>query len=833
MHRFPAATRSTSMSRHRAPVLHLLAIAASACLLGFYARGGHGHLLGFVLLVPWLLALNATRSLAGATLGALAMSLGFVFAVFAWFGAALHAYTGLGSVAAFAVLGLLAPLLQPQLIAFALARQLAARSGRGWLRAAAGACAWVACEWLWPKLLGDTLGHGLLPSALLRQAADLGGAAGLTVLLILVNEAIATAIEHRRARMRAWLAPAGVALALPLVIAAYGLFRLDALRAELDRPAPVLRIGLVQTGLVDYERWRAEVGSYAVVREVLDTHFALSRAAIEHHGADALLWSETVYPTTFGAPRSEDGAAFDREILDFVEASGTPLVFGTYERDADQEYNVAAFVEPGLGTLGRYRKTHPFPLTERVPPWLDRPRLRQWLPWMGTWQAGDGARVFPLRTVDGRQLNVVPLICLDDVDPQLAIDGARLGAQAIVGLSNDSWFSTQPLGAELHLAVAAFRSIETRLPQVRVTNNGLSALIDPSGEILVRTAMGDRAVLAGEIPLRDPPSTLMRQWGDWIGGVALAGLGLGTVIAIAARRRRRAMPEASTTSTAPASTLDIELQLLTPAWRLAISVLRGAAAAALIWIALRMLLVEGFQVNSLTLLRLFAWGVVLPSILAWAIARRCARRARVDGDRLVLQASQRLEIPLARLVALEAWRLPLPGIGADLVHESGRRWSVRPSRCSLPALRNALQAAGSPLDRHARRGARAVDRASLRLDVRHRWLDQAFVKFGLFALLLSLPAYRLHQHIAFGGTFGEWQTYGAVAWLSGLLIWWAAWSLGLMLFAAALRIAIEVVALATSSAGNAPARRRHLETGARCAFYLGLPAWLAWRVLTG
>ena len=48
-------------------------------------------------------------------------------------------------------------------------------------------------------------------------------------------------------------------------------------------------------------------------------------------------------------------------------------------------------------------------------------------------------------------------------------------------MSNDSWFTDHPQGAELHLAVAAFRSIETRLPQFRVTSNGYSAVIDATG----------------------------------------------------------------------------------------------------------------------------------------------------------------------------------------------------------------------------------------------------------------------------------------------------------------------------------------------------------------
>jgi apolipoprotein N-acyltransferase len=51
-----------------------------------------------------------------------------------------------------------------------------------------------------------------------------------------------------------------------------------------------------------------------------------------------------------------------------------PLVFGTYDVDSAGEYNAAAFLDPERGLLGYYRKTHPFPLTEHVPAWLDGPR---------------------------------------------------------------------------------------------------------------------------------------------------------------------------------------------------------------------------------------------------------------------------------------------------------------------------------------------------------------------------------------------------------------------------------------------------------------------------
>jgi apolipoprotein N-acyltransferase len=322
-------------------------------------------------------------------------------------------------------------------------------------------------------------------------------------------------------------------------VAGYGQARLATLAAA-PSDAPTVKVAMIQASLTDYEKMRAEIGAYGVVRRVLDTHYELSWSALRDHGADVLLWSETVYPTTYANPRSEDGAALDREIQGFVDTVGVPLVFGTYDMDANGEYNAAAFLEPGRGLLGFYRKTHPFPLTEHVPRWLDHAWLRRALPWTGGWLPGHGARVMPLRTRDGREVNVLPLICLDDVRPQLAVDGARLGAQAIVGLSNDSWFSAYPAGARLHLAVAAFRSVETRLPQVRVTTNGLSAVIDDTGEVLARTGMGDQAVLTAELAARDPAPTLMVRWGDWVGRAGFLFLAaLATFAAGAALSSRR------------------------------------------------------------------------------------------------------------------------------------------------------------------------------------------------------------------------------------------------------------------------------------------------------
>lgn len=813
-------------------------ILASALLLGLYARGGHGFALGFVALVPWLLALNATPTVAGAVRSGWFMAAAFAVAAFAWFAFAIASFTGLAKPLALLLLMAAAPLFQPQVLVFALVRHLAGRYHGPVVRALAGASAWVAAEWLFPKLLGDTLGHGVYPSRILRQFADVGGAAGITFLLILVNECVAFAIGRRRDGARAFMPPLAIAACVLASMTGYGAIRLSALAATPLAAEKPLRVGMVQSNIVDYERLRREMGAYEVVRHVLDTHYAMSREAVETHRVDALLWSETVYPTTYGHPKSEDGAALDREVQDFVASAGVPLVMGTYDLDEAGEYNAAAFLEPASSHLSFYRKTNLFLFTEYVPRWLDGPAVRGWLPWAGGWRPGDGARVFPLRLADGREIPVLPMICLDDVDTGLAIDGARLGAQAILGMSNDSWFTEHRMGANLHLTVAAFRSIETRLPQLRVTSNGMSAVIDANGDVVAGTAMGEQKLLIGEVPLRQSLPTLMLTWGDWIGRGGAIALLLLAMSALAKAWKRRIPPraDASVVASPAATEFRADVAVLSPAWRAAAALLRIFARGSLLWMGAAALLQHSSQTNSLSQIQMFAGLFLAPEIAAWCIERAFAATARIaDGALILEQRERRIEIDAKDIAAIESWTLPVPTTGVWLRLASGSRWSRGIALRDPKALVDALIGAGARPALAGTLTSFTAACAQVRASVARRWFDHPAMKFVLFPLVPALPAFRLHQHIAYGGTFGEYHTFGLQAYLAAFGIWWASWAIGLLLFAAALRAAIEagtMLAVALRR-GRAVGIRRWLEFLGRVLFYAGVPAALLIRFLPG
>jgi apolipoprotein N-acyltransferase len=800
----------------------LACVIASAAMTALYAQGGSAWMLGFVLLVPWLLALDGRRSLGGTLLCAWAMSLAYTAAGFAWFGAAFGRYTQLGEAAGFILLLLGAPLFQPQFFAYALVRYFGARWYGRAVCALAAAAAWVALEWIFPRLLGDTLGYGLYPSRWLRQAADVGGTAGLTLVLLLANEGVAAGVARHGQGWRAMARPVALAALVPVALAAYGALVLSGSPASAGKP---LRMGLVQANLADYERQRQGKGTYAVVREVLDRHFAMGYDAVMRQRAEALLWSETAYPTTFGKPKSEAGAELDREIVDYVNAAGVPLVFGTYDRDERGEYNAAAFVQPGRGLAGVYRKSHLFPFTEYLPAWLEGPLVRRLLPWAGNWRAGTGARVFPLRLTDGREIPVLPLICRDDVDAGLAIAGARLGGQVILTMSNDSWFSGDGPGARLHQAAAAFRSIETRLPQFRVTTNGYSAAIDANGDVLAGTKVGEPALVIADLPIRTPAPTLMVLWGDWVGLACCAFLLVLTVRPLSQAWRpgvdgvRARLPE-------PA--FPMRVAVLPPAARVIAGVLRVISRAGLLGMCVALLLNEPLRTNTLAQLRIFGLFFLLPEAIAWCVLMAFSARASLSDGRLVLaRGAQTLVLPLGELGAVELWRLPVPGPGVTLRLRSGQYWRYGLLLPDPAAFSAQLAAAGGPAAAGPR-GWRTLVAPATRL-------DHPLAKFVLLPLALALPAFHLHQRIAYGSALGEYYSFGLVAYLSAFGLWWAAWTIGVVLGAALLRTLIESATLlaALLRPGAAGGIRQGLERMGHAALYLALPGWLLFRVFGG
>ncbi|MEC7577028.1 MAG: nitrilase-related carbon-nitrogen hydrolase, partial [Pseudomonadota bacterium] len=101
---------------------------------------------------------------------------------------------------------------------------------------------------------------------------------------------------------------------------------------------------------------------------------------------------------------------------------------------------------------------------------------------MSSFTPGDSAQE-PLRT---QKAALVPAICYE-----IAFSGLiqSLGEKsqdqftAILTISNDTWFGDS-WGPLQHFQIAQMRAIETGLPVIRGTNNGLTAVIASNGRVM-------------------------------------------------------------------------------------------------------------------------------------------------------------------------------------------------------------------------------------------------------------------------------------------------------------------------------------------------------------
>ncbi len=499
----------------------------------------------WIALVPWLVSVARASSWRVAVLRGLAFSALVSCFAFYWVAGTLREFGEVPWIAALLGFGVFAPLNQPvfTLMAPVFQKALPGESLLGSWRTYVGlALLYTGVDALVPKLFRDTLGHAFYDSPWIRQAADLGGAPLLTFAVMLVSLALARLVLRLMDRREASVWPALIAsrgelLTAVLCVASivgYGKARDAEVRAWMSHPKGTVQVALIQGNIGDFDKIASERGVRDAARRVMDTHFRLSDEALQlNPKPDLIIWPETSYPSTFRTPMTSDELSRDQQMEQWARTRGVPLLFGGYDRFRGKDYNAFFFLQPrarrelpGGQDLSVYRKNILLMFGEYIPGSAWIPQIGQWFPQVGNFGRGVGPEVIPV-PVDGKPFGVVhtgPIICYEALFPDYVLDAARQGSQLIVNVTNDSWFgpTAEP---ELHLALVRFRSIESRLPQLRGTNTGISALILPDGSMPRATGIFREAILNVEVPVLEPLPTRMLRWGDWFGPTALV-LGL-------------------------------------------------------------------------------------------------------------------------------------------------------------------------------------------------------------------------------------------------------------------------------------------------------------------
>ena len=106
---------------------------------------------------------------------------------------------------------------------------------------------------------------------------------------------------------------------------------------------------------------------------------------------------------------------------------------------------------------------------------------------MGSFTPGENYNTFEINNIKSSIM-----ICYDSSSYRIAKKMVDKGAEIIFVVTNDSYVGkAMPYQ---HFEHAKLRSIELGVPVVQSANNGISGIILPSGEVLVRSEIDDRNV---------------------------------------------------------------------------------------------------------------------------------------------------------------------------------------------------------------------------------------------------------------------------------------------------------------------------------------------------
>jgi apolipoprotein N-acyltransferase len=395
------------------------------------------------------------------------------------------------------------------LIGYLVARWLPRGGAWRWLMGMPAA--WLLVEWWRGWFLSGfswlSLGYSQTDTWLARFA-PLAGVYGISLLLLSSAGAL-VALVRGNARVRL---AAALALIAPWVIgAALGPVRWT------HASGAAVSVAVIQADIPEDEKWQAAYEDRILERYRKMTHSAL--------GAKLIVWPEAALPEPANNLLPYI-AAVDRE----TQSHGSSLVMGVVRASEDGERYYDSILALGK-TASWYSKDHLVPFAEFFPvPHFVRTWLRLMsLPYDSFTRGGTHQSPLP---VAGLELG--PTVCYE-----VGYGGYMLHmlptADALVNVTNDAWFGHSTARYE-QFQMARMRALEEGRSMIVATNDGISAVIGPQGEVLASAPPFEPYVLRSSItPMAG--LTPFARVGNWL-AVSLAALGLVGAVSIGVLRRR-------------------------------------------------------------------------------------------------------------------------------------------------------------------------------------------------------------------------------------------------------------------------------------------------------
>jgi apolipoprotein N-acyltransferase len=372
---------------------------------------------------------------------------------------------------------------------------------------------WVAVEFWFPMLFPWYLANSQSFFTSFIQTADLVGPYGASLLLMWFNTTAynATLANQAQPMRREVMA---IVISLVVVSVIYGVVRRDAV-AEKMAAASKLSVVAVQ-GNIDIDlKWNP-----ARVKSNMEAYRNLTRP---NDGARLVIWPESAIEVWL----PENLQELPRELMPALGPGVDYFIFGARSfrgtpGAADfRAFNTAYLTDATGGVRGRYHKQVLLAFGEYLPFSRILSKLPA-IPFADGFTPGDGPHTFDL----SGGVRIAPLICYEDLMPPLSrafVKDTR--ANVLVNLTNDAWYG-RTVAPWQHTRLAQWRAIETRRSLLRVTNTGITTLINAKGEIQESLPIFTPAVLKTQLEILEGETFYVRFGDGFAWAVSLLAIAL-------------------------------------------------------------------------------------------------------------------------------------------------------------------------------------------------------------------------------------------------------------------------------------------------------------------
>jgi apolipoprotein N-acyltransferase len=383
-----------------------------------------------------------------------------------------------------------------------------------------GATLWCGLEWLWSlsPLWWTDLANSQSPhNVAILHLGQLTGPIAVTLALMLVNGAIAETWLSRQGRGLV----GAIALGFGLHILGWGVAQTSVqvpTQASVQAPtqtsvhptpAPQISIGMIQ-GNIPTRFKLSPLGVQQSISVYRQGYMALAAQKVDAvllpEGALPLLWKQSL--------------GREQPILEALKREKVPLWVGTFVPKGDgYTQSLLSLAQDGK-VLSQYDKVKLVPLGEYLPfESVLAPILRRLSPLRMGMVPGTAHQLF--NTPFGQ---AIVGICYDSVFSELFRAQAAAGGQFILSIANNDPYNDRMMAQ--HHALDVMRAVESDRWLVRVTNTGLSAVIDPHGQTIWKSPINQFSTHVATIERRNT-QTMYVRFGNWLlpmMGVMSAGL---------------------------------------------------------------------------------------------------------------------------------------------------------------------------------------------------------------------------------------------------------------------------------------------------------------------